>query len=201
MNKKPRSIVWQPWLDEDYTLNKPDDKEDDDKYQDSFMRPQFFVPEMIRTPIGMFSPRDPLLPSKLFSCWVANTNFDIGTKEYNILMTTPGIEIIRIMSRYRFFLGVGKLFTFRDVRRQLNRDLCGALSKEDEQDEKLFKEMEKVKKWAVFLPNSGEPQRLIGLEGEDPEFDETLKTFLHRRDGRTITSGMAEYNSKNYWAE
>lgn len=58
-----------------------------------------------------------------FDCWIGHTNFDITHETKKILDSIEGIEILRILSRYRFFIGVGKMFTFTDVRSSIEEKL------------------------------------------------------------------------------
>jgi len=54
-----------------------------------------------------------------FDCWVAHTNFDITPKIKQDLDSVRGIEVLKIFSRYRFFIGVGKMFNFKSVRHNI----------------------------------------------------------------------------------
>lgn len=54
-----------------------------------------------------------------FDCWVAHTNFDITPKIKKDLDSVKGIEILKVFSRYRFFIGVGKMFDFKNVRKNV----------------------------------------------------------------------------------
>jgi len=54
-----------------------------------------------------------------FDCWVGHTNFDITPSVFKVLNKTEGVEVLRVCSRYRFFLGVGKMFEFKDVRKEI----------------------------------------------------------------------------------
>lgn len=58
-----------------------------------------------------------------FDCWIGHTNFDITINIKNILDNTPGVEILKIFSRYRFFVGVGQLFDFKEVRKNIEENL------------------------------------------------------------------------------
>lgn len=58
-----------------------------------------------------------------FDCWVGHTNFDITNETKKILDTTSGVEVLKIFSRYRFFIGVGKMFKFQDVRNSIEKQL------------------------------------------------------------------------------
>ena len=41
----------------------------------------------------------------------------------NILNTIDGVEVLKICSRYRFFIGVGKMFDFSEVRKNIEKEL------------------------------------------------------------------------------
>lgn len=62
---------------------------------------------------------DDILMLSSFDCWMGHTNFDITPKIKNILNAIPGIELLKICSRYRFFIGVGKMFDFKTVRQHI----------------------------------------------------------------------------------
>lgn len=54
-----------------------------------------------------------------FDCWMGHTNFDITPVIKEKLNTIPGVEVLKICSRYRFFVGVGTMFNFTDVRKNI----------------------------------------------------------------------------------
>lgn len=58
-----------------------------------------------------------------FECWIGHTNFDITHRIKNQLNNIPGVEILKILSRYRFFIGVGQMFDFQDVRANIEIEL------------------------------------------------------------------------------
>ena len=58
-----------------------------------------------------------------FDCWVGHTNFDITNNIKETHDTAEGVEILKINSRYRFFIGVGKMFDFKDVRTNIEEKL------------------------------------------------------------------------------
>ena len=58
-----------------------------------------------------------------FDCWLGHTNFDITPDIKKILDRTQGVELLRVMSRYRFFIGVGKMFEFTEVRKNIEEQL------------------------------------------------------------------------------
>tara|TARA_B100001564_G_C20661251_1_gene681631 strand:- start:1832 stop:2239 length:408 start_codon:yes stop_codon:yes gene_type:complete len=54
-----------------------------------------------------------------FDCWMGHTNFDITKDIKEVLNEVRGIELMRVCSRYRFFIGVGKMFDFKAVRKDI----------------------------------------------------------------------------------
>jgi hypothetical protein len=58
-----------------------------------------------------------------FECWVGHTNFDLTNKIKETLDRVDGIEILKICSRYRFFIGIGKMFSFAEVRQNIEKIL------------------------------------------------------------------------------
>jgi len=58
-----------------------------------------------------------------FDCWIAHTNFDITPRIKDKLNEVPGIELLKICSRYRFFIGIGQMFDFTEVRNTIEKNL------------------------------------------------------------------------------
>lgn len=58
-----------------------------------------------------------------FDCWLAHTNFDITNGIKSKLNVIPGVEVLKIFSRYRFFVGIGKLFDFAEVRKNIENEI------------------------------------------------------------------------------
>lgn len=77
------------------------------------------------------SPMIPLTPQLIedismlssFECWMGHTNFDLTHYTKEILNKVPGIELLKICSRYRFFVGIGQMFDFKQVRNDIEKAL------------------------------------------------------------------------------
>lgn len=65
-----------------------------------------------------------------YDCWIGHCNFDITPDVMETLDSTPGIEVLKIISRYRFFIGIGKMFEFKSVRKHISRTI---LHKEEDE--------------------------------------------------------------------
>ena len=60
-----------------------------------------------------------------FDCWMGHANFNLTSDIKKQLSCQDGVEILKVCSRYRFFVGVGKMFNFRDVRPGIEKTLLG----------------------------------------------------------------------------
>ena len=58
-----------------------------------------------------------------FDCWVGHTNFDITPATFNMLNKVEGVELLKVVSRYRFFIGIGRMFHFKNVRKDLENQI------------------------------------------------------------------------------
>lgn len=58
-----------------------------------------------------------------FDCWIGHTNFDITPKIREQLNKIPGIEMLKIFSRYRFFVGIGQMFDFQNIRYDIENEI------------------------------------------------------------------------------
>lgn len=58
-----------------------------------------------------------------FDCWIGHTNFDLTHSIKDKLDKIAGVEVLKVWSRYRFFIGIGKMFDFTDVRNNIEKIL------------------------------------------------------------------------------
>lgn len=82
---------------------------DDDKYSHV---PIFPISPQIIENITLLSSYD---------CWIGHTNFDLTHSIKDTLNSISGIEVLKICSRYRFFIGVGQMFDFSTVRNNIEK--------------------------------------------------------------------------------
>ena len=100
-------------------ISEIDDEEDDSEveYEDNSIigKPLIFpVSQQLLEDVTMLSNYD---------CWIGHTNFDITPMVKDKLNKIPGIEVLKICSRYRFFIGIGNMFDFTDVRKIIEGEL------------------------------------------------------------------------------
>jgi hypothetical protein len=182
-----RSITWEKWIDvipEEVGEAIPEANYDDD---DEFIESNFenFIefaqqPLKIRTPIGTYEHNEPLSPSNMYDCWIGHTNFRIMDADAYILENSiDGIEQIKVMSKYRFFIGVAKMFEFKKVRIEVDKKIC-------KNPEHLNY---KTNSWAMFLGNDGSQEKIIQTKNmSEEEFEEKIKELKKMSNGSFIRS-------------
>ena len=169
-----RQIAWSHWknpftLDDEYIEEDEDDETPSTpwKEEDSAIRIRTVVP----TQMGII----PILPHEdfcnSFEFWVADTNFGIENKEFDIIDSTDGVEIFDVLSRYRFRVCIAKLFNAPEVKLDIQNRL-GAKRFDSEVinprdmtlDEETETKVELAKQelgreysyWAIYLLPNGE---------------------------------------------
>lgn len=164
MNK----IEWQNWnIVEEELCHKQknnttiiDSEEDDilDK-KDIITFPPINQPYII-TPFGTYDPESPFRPAQRWECWIGHTNFRITKGIVSILTNIDGIAALKILDRYSFCIGVGKMFKFKNVAAEINRILCFTQEKDSMEDfptgikkeiEQLKREISSNKYWCIFV--------------------------------------------------
>jgi len=139
-------------------------------------------PITIHTPMGIF-PLDSLWkPSDRWDCWIGTTNFSIRKSTGKILKNdVEGIEALKIMGRYTFFIGVPFIFDFTSVRKDIETKLCSYTEKEILTEETkatvdLVKEqLQNKKHWSILVASTGKVDYVFS-----DKFDQTYLEGLHR---------------------
>jgi hypothetical protein len=169
-------IVWEKV---NYSLDKIRDKwivDDDESGIDDIISVEeddmFPVNRVVSTPMGIFEVDDAFNPLNHFNFWIANTDFDLTKSFVDILDTIPGVEGIKIMSRYRFILAIGTLFDPSKVRLLIELKV-GTLSLSKSVLDKKEELESSGKDWTMFVyPNLN--SCLYTIVGDD-DYEKTLK--------------------------
>ena len=75
--------------------------------------------------MGPYPEESTLKPSDRWDCWMGYTNFPITNKVLSILNhDIEGIEALKILGKYSFFIGVAKMFEIADIRKNIEESLC-----------------------------------------------------------------------------
>jgi hypothetical protein len=201
-----RKIAWEKWDEAEFLQDDhPEPEKPEDLTFSSFEEEEIpnleaqmfgiggFPAPKVRTPLGVFSIDDPMRPSSMFDCWVGHTNFDITNGLCAKIEEVPGIEAFRVISRYRFFIGVAKLFSFRDVREEIQKSLdTNSETVSNYQDEEILgliqSQLMDSKRWAIFYSKDGFIDYIMTDEDNDQEYDIKLAKFTKDKDFTVIKS-------------
>ena len=178
---KPKQIAWESWnarvedimSPKDITLPEIDASEAN--YSEIEIPVDFFPPEMflqqqrvLYTPLGIYPEESSLKPSDRWDCWMGYSNFDITNDIADKIELIVGVEALRVMGRYSFFIGIGKLFDIKEVRTDIEKELCVYTEQEIFSNENtqatvnLVKEQLKTKKyWSMLVSPEGEVEYIV----------------------------------------
>ena len=192
-----KTIAWESWNAKLEGLQQEAINENDPTYlenehiQSSELIPSemFIAPaRVIHTPLGVY-PEDSLLkPSDRWDCWIGHTNFDITNNVASKLDSEiHGVEALKILGRYSFFIGIGKLFDIAQVRKDIETLLCVYTEQEVLNDSEmrvtvdLVKEqLESKKYWSLFVSTEGEVEYIVSDE-MDKRYLDGLNNLLEMK--------------------
>ena len=132
-----KKIMWENWNEKEaelvegsvadgfITQEQEEEELDQMASKDAFLPSILDIqPQVIYTPFGTVPSDSILKPSDRWQCWLGYTNFDLTHKISDKMKVVNGVEALRIMSRYTFCIGVGKLFNFSNVRKEIEDVMC-----------------------------------------------------------------------------
>lgn len=165
------------WINDDIDEDFHDQEEHDiDGLMGQDLLP---IGRVVSTPMGMFEIDDAFNPLHHFNFWIANTDFDLTQEFLDKLDTVPGVEGIKIMSRYRFVMAIGTLFDATKVRLLIELTI-GTLSLSQTVLDKKKELEESGKQWTMFIyPNLNS---FISVLEDDPERDSKIKKINELND-------------------
>lgn len=125
-----RKTQWLKWQDPmDWKEGKDPEQSGEQSTIDSFDADgegeQARHVRMIAGPYGMIPMGEHGLGSKLYKLWVCHTNFDITKEVVGQVEKIEGVEILRVWTRYRMWVGIGNLFDTQAVQTAIDHALCG----------------------------------------------------------------------------
>ncbi len=129
MNELPTSYdIWFEKFIDPYEQDIEDDEYDEfvEEHGSLLQGPQ--PRQALITPMGILSMKPEILAGSEFKFWIGHTNFTITPKIVSIIEQIPGVETIDVWTRYRFRLGVGRLFKDSSVMFELKEAAIGYLN-------------------------------------------------------------------------
>ena len=137
---------------------------------------------------GIVLLNDSLHPLKQYNLWTAHTNFWVTEKHFNWLRFTDGVEVVQVMSPYRFILAPGKAFDEDEVKRNCEL-MLGVMSSELKNIVSGVEELrdylqDNFERWAIYVWPNGEYEHVTG---NSKDFDMSYDVF---KECQRLSSGM-----------
>lgn len=144
------TIIWQKWKDpfgeKDNDIDVEEeysnffDSEDEENYEEKKSHFDELLNnkqiKVIATPMGIVPINENTASGKIFNFWVGHTNFNVSKHIFRILENTAGVETLDVFTRYRFRIGIGKVFNDSAVMKDIQESVYSHLeeSKNDEEN-------------------------------------------------------------------
>lgn len=129
-----RKIDWRQWSDP----MGVDDEDENEGYDDSsFSSKTYRVRPAALTNFGIIPINPNNDPAKNFNLWVGHATFYIGDKAKEIILNTPGVEIFKDFSPYRFLISIGLAFDTETVKKNIVKQLVNYYPKKLISEEEL----------------------------------------------------------------
>lgn len=200
--KRVKSLAWESWNSKFDTVEEeveqtPEPEESTESEAMELVLPSesLFLPPKIRpTPLGEYPEDSPLKPSDRWDCWICHTNFDITNDMVEIIEDISGIEVLKIMGRYSFFIGVAKMFDIKEVRHDIESSLCTYTEEEIFSDEEINKTVNLVKEqlqsteyWSILVSPHGDVEYISSSKMDKAYLDGLVElTYLKSKIGGII---------------
>lgn len=136
---------------------------------------------VIYTPLGAYPIDSMFKPSDRWDCRIGVTNFSITHSIKSKVKRIEGIEALKILGRYTFFIGIPASFNFRDVRSDIEKELCVYTEEEVMTGEtattvELVKEQLKNNKyWSILVASTGKVDYIVS-----DKFDQSYLEGLNK---------------------
>ncbi len=190
--KRVKSLAWESWnskfdIVEEETEPVLEEEESSETESMELLLPSeslFLPPKTRTTPIGEYAEDSLLKPSDRWDCWICHTNFDITNEIVEIIEEVSGVEVLKIMGRYSFFIGVAKMFDIKEVRHEIESSLC-TYTEEEVFNEEINKTVNLVKEqlqtteyWSILVSPHGDVE-YISSEKMDKAYLDGLVELTH----------------------
>ena len=191
-----KEIAWEKWEDDIIQERSREDSKtesvDEDSLEESFLEamenmPIQEVPKVVSTAVGIFEIYDRNKPSNQYDCWLGHTNFNISQEVKNCIEIIEGVEVLKVLTRYRFFVGIAKMFDFKKVRVEIEKAACGKHLVNQEESildpetrivvDDIKSRISSQKWWAIYIFPNGQIDYISSDHSNDPEYLDKLQVF------------------------
>tara|TARA_Y100000385_G_C13016099_1_gene603917 strand:+ start:673 stop:1299 length:627 start_codon:yes stop_codon:yes gene_type:complete len=201
--KRVKSLAWESWnskfdiVEEEKEAALEEDEEGSESESMELLLPSealFLPPKTRSTPMGEYAEDSLLKPSDRWDCWICHTNFDITNEIVEIIEEVCGVEVLKIMGRYSFFIGVAKMFDIKEVRHDIESALCTYTEEEIFSDKEINKTVNLVKEqlqtteyWSILVSPHGDVEYISSEKMDKAYLDGLVElTYLKGKIGGII---------------
>lgn len=169
MSKK---ILWLKWEDPLYP-KKHEDSAEVQSQKDSFYDSEKDddVDRHVRVimgPYGTIPINENSVTSKLYNMWVGHCDFNITQNIMGLIEGVEGVEILRVWTRYRFWIGFGNLFEDSLIQKNIEEVINPKIKNKNLSIEALIRVLsKKYKNWIIFSLKNNEIKTLGSEELSD----------------------------------
>jgi hypothetical protein len=209
--KKIAWVSWNSMADSIITLAPDDTSEIEKAFADDEVGGEMFLiegaghPQVIHTPLGVYPIDSSFKPSDRWDCWIGHTNFGITLDTQNVLKhEVEGIEALRTLGKYTFFIGVASCFNFRDVRDSIVNKLCVYTEEEIISSKDLKNTLELMKKqfkdmnfWSIFVDTRGNIEYRVSDKNDFKYIRDVGKLIEKKKNNGGILFRSEEGESSN----
>lgn len=126
LNEDKYKIIWEKFEFPNNEIDEKDEIEDFDNYKEYDDEPKINIGQLISEPM----PTNPFVRPKTFNFWCFHTNFKITAKLAEIINDFHGVESLEIISPYRVYISIGKVFDDTEIRKNLQDELINFLNEQ-----------------------------------------------------------------------
>ena len=195
---REKTIEWKR-----HTFSFQDNEDDDDNdfeendsgYSDVKM---LKLPQIINTPLGPYKFNDSLNPFKQFNFWMGEANFDITHGIINKIKKVSGVEILIVLTRYRFIVAIGSIFDESEVQQNIEIEVLDkdintiVLSKIENKriKHKLIRDVDDIKKESKYWVMYVFPNGMIHKFGSEEICDELVENLELCHELKELSGGI-----------
>ena len=179
LTESRKRICWKSWnaVVEEHLINEQEMIEQIQEELEASITPEMQIlplngfdamPKILHTPLGMYPMDSSFKPSDRWDCWTGTTNFSITHGIKDSLGKIEGVEALRVIGRYTFFIGVANLFSFKDVRLKIEEEICGYTKKELLSNEDtnatvnlVREQLLSSKYWSILVASTGKVDYIV----------------------------------------
>ena len=191
-----KEIAWEKWEDDIVQERIREDSKtesvEENSLEESFLEamenmPIQEIPKVVSTAVGIFEIYDRNKPSNQYDCWLGHTNFNISQEVKNCIENIEGVEVLKVLTRYRFFVGIAKMFDFKKVRVEIEKAACGKHLVNQEESildpetrivvDDIKSRISSQKWWAIYIFPNGQIDYISSDHSNDPEYLDKLQVF------------------------